>query len=312
MSQLPTTHPDVLSKFMVGKFSVQLGSINPFGRIPVDQAIEETVNKDTQTAGGTKGFSLKSGTVSKYYITQEYRSRYLRQLREMTGGSSSRLTYPDLQTERKKKYERDVEALTDLMENTWLNPMCPDEEDLVSLSTDIVSPPEVNRDLLRAHTVGEAAYQEFKVRLDEDQQEKLHSKLKKRGLKTFTNLSVKQGNSVNELRYQLFCAKRGAESSQLPPSRDCLFLHAQRANFQAAIWRRCLEPKPNMPSPIEHGWAEEDGKLNILWMRSVPAPEVVLELLSCKCSRVCKLSDCKCLVNGLACNDMYKLRTCTN
>ncbi|KAK3879872.1 hypothetical protein Pcinc_015598 [Petrolisthes cinctipes] len=125
--------------------------------------------------------------------------------------------------------------------------------------------------------------------------------------------SATEGNSVNELRYQLFCAKiGGAESSQLPPCRDCLFLHAQRANFQAAIWRRCLEPKPNVPSPIEHGWTEEDGKLNILWMRSAPAPEVVLELLSCKCSRVCKLPDCKCLVNGLACTDMCKLQTCTN
>ena len=36
MSQLPTTHPDVHAEFMAGKFSVQLGSVNPFGRIPVD------------------------------------------------------------------------------------------------------------------------------------------------------------------------------------------------------------------------------------------------------------------------------------
>ncbi|KAG0722326.1 hypothetical protein GWK47_044675 [Chionoecetes opilio] len=125
--------------------------------------------------------------------------------------------------------------------------------------------------------------------------------------------SAAGGNSVNELRYQLICVKRReAESSQLPPCRDCLSLHAQRANFQAAIWRRCLEPKANMPSPSEHGWTEEDGKLNILWMRSAPAPEVVLELLACKCSRVCKLPDCACLVNGLTCTDMCKLQTCTN
>lgn len=685
MSQLPITHPDVHAEFMAGKFSVQLGSVNPFGRIPVDQTIEETVNKDTQTAGGTKGFSLKPGAVRKYYITQEYRSQYLRQLREMTGGSSSKLTHPDLQTERQKKDERDVEALTDMMENSWLNPMSPEEEDLLSLSTGTVAPPEVSRDLLRAHAVGEAAYQEFKARLDEDQHEEFYGKLKKQGLKTFANVSIKcksknsqdivlkadrnlfshmilvaesrqvnmkdvlahplgplpwalantdgtlrktnkavlareleknvsaaeeiptpsatiidgmglvqklngsnktfgqvaelafthilheggqskridivfdvyrsnsikhaervnrgadnalhykklacgnhvqqwrkflsgssnktslikfltdewklskyreklkdkvlyvtceqycfkvtedkweevpdlestqeeadsrlflhtqhaardgykaviissedtdvfiislamhstmdvsiyqkfgtksrtryadinkigksQGqwlcdsliglhaftgcdsvscfagkgkllalkllkkdptnqafkqlgqlwelsneifekleqftyamyagcrsnksrsstvrcSSVNELRYQLFCAKRGeAESSQLPPCRDCLFLHTQRANFQAAVWRRCLESKPNIPSPSEHGWTEEDGKLKILWMRSAPAPEVVLELLACKCSRLCKLPDCRCLVNGLTCTDMCKLQTCTN
>ena len=96
--------------------------------------------------------------------------------------------------------------------------------------------------------------------------------------------SIAGDNSVNELRYQLFCAKRAAaESSQLPPCIDCLFLHTERANFQAAIWGRCLEAKPNVPMPNEHGWTEEDSKLNILWMCSASAPEAVLKLLVCKC-----------------------------
>ena len=42
---------------MNGGMSVQLGTTNTFGRIPIDQTIEETANKDTQTAGGTEGFS---------------------------------------------------------------------------------------------------------------------------------------------------------------------------------------------------------------------------------------------------------------
>ena len=45
MSQLPTPHPDVHAEFMQRGFSVQLSSNNPFGRIPVDHTIEETVNK---------------------------------------------------------------------------------------------------------------------------------------------------------------------------------------------------------------------------------------------------------------------------
>ena len=43
MCQLPTEHPNVHSAFHEGEFSVQLGSSNPFGKIPVDQATEETV-----------------------------------------------------------------------------------------------------------------------------------------------------------------------------------------------------------------------------------------------------------------------------
>ena len=55
MYQLPTTHQDVHAEFIQGGFSVQLGSNNPFGRIPVDKTIEETVNKNTQTSVGQSG-----------------------------------------------------------------------------------------------------------------------------------------------------------------------------------------------------------------------------------------------------------------
>ena len=64
MSRLPIDYPEVHQQFMKGGFSVQLGSQNPFGRITVDQTIEETVNRDTQTAGVTKGFSMLIGISS--------------------------------------------------------------------------------------------------------------------------------------------------------------------------------------------------------------------------------------------------------
>ena len=48
------------------------------------------------------------------------------------------------------------------MENSWLNPMCPEETELVSLSTDTVAPTDVAKDLLGAHQVAEETYQMFK------------------------------------------------------------------------------------------------------------------------------------------------------
>ena len=44
---------------------------NTFGRIPVDQAIEEAANKDPQTAevGGMKEFSSNLEAVRKHYLT---------------------------------------------------------------------------------------------------------------------------------------------------------------------------------------------------------------------------------------------------
>lgn len=680
MLQLPSTHPDVFKEFMEGCFSVQMGSTNTFGRIPVDQAIEETVNKDTQTAGGTKGFSLKPGAVTKYYLMAEYRSLFLRQLRDLIGQGSSKLSHQDLQASRIIRDEKDVKSLVDLMENNWLNPMAPNGIDLVSLSTGSIAPPDVTRDLLRASEIGEEAYQIFRQsRLEEDPTSlKFLDKMTKQGLKTFSNINTKRSHGkkgqdvvlkadrnlfshmilvaesrnvnmkdvlshplgplpwalantdgtlrktnkaalareleknvspaehiptpsaciidgmsliqkmngdnrtfaqvaksallsvlqegekserldvvfdvyhqtsikdaervnrgadsalqhknlvgghyvrqwrkflcsssnknslikflvaewkhpqyrqllhgktlymtceetcykltkekceevtelhstheeadtrlllhalhasnagsksviitaedtdvmvlclafqkditcpiyqkcgtqnrtrfvditklvgsigygmcdsliglhaftgcdtvsafagqgklkalkmlkkdtsyqdtfsllgkswnvtedlfqkieqftccmytankstgkVNELRHQLFRAKRGAiESSQLPPCRDCLYMHVQRSNYQAAIWKSCLQTSPVVPSPTLHGWTINDGKLAIHWMRSAPAPEMVLELLSCKCVRSCKLPDCTCLSNGLSCTDMCRLQTCSN
>ena len=76
---------------------------------------------------------------------------------------------------------------------------------------------------------------------------------------------------VNELRYQLFCVKKGEiESHQLPLCEDCLTKHAQGANYQAGIWRRCLENDPQVPSPVGRGWKmEREGnaeQLVIQWM----------------------------------------------
>ena len=108
---------------------------------------------------------------------------------------------------------------------------------------------------------------------------------------------------VNELRYLLCVKKRKLESQQLPPCADCLKLHTQRASYQTAIWKRSLQGCPNAPSPIGHGWIQEDDKLVIKWMDGEPAPTAVLEFLSCPCTRSCKPSSCMCTINGLTCTD---------
>ena len=123
-------------------------------------------------------------------------------------------------------------------------------------------------------------------------------------------------SNVNELRYHLFCAKKGEiESYQMPPCKDSLKKHVMCANYQAAIWKRCLVADPETPNPINKGWKWEDEReleLAIDWMDGLPAPQAVLDLLACDCRRVCKLPNCECLANGLKCTDMCRLVTCDN
>ena len=120
-------------------------------------------------------------------------------------------------------------------------------------------------------------------------------------------------NSINELRYRLFCSKRGnIESDQLPPCADCLYKHACRANYQTGIWRRRLKNCPEISSPLRHGWIEDENKLGIDWMSGPPATATVLELLPCSYTRSCRLPNCSCLANGLKCTDMCRLSECDN
>ena len=53
MKSLPDEHPEVHEFLRNGGFSVELSDDNTFGRIPVDETLEEMVNKDTQIPGGT-------------------------------------------------------------------------------------------------------------------------------------------------------------------------------------------------------------------------------------------------------------------
>jgi len=76
---------------------------------------------------------------------------------------------------------------------------------------------------------------------------------------------------VNDLQYRLFYTKKGdLDSNQLPPCVDTLRKHCDRANYQAAIWRRSLQSCWHIPSPVGHGWKLEEGRLIVNWMSGEP------------------------------------------
>ncbi len=85
-----------------------------------------------------------------------------------------------------------------------------------------------------------------------------------------------------------------------------------RANYQVCIWEKCLEPTPDIPSPVGYGWCKKGSELALDWMDGLPSPQAVLELLSCNCTRTCKGSNCPCVRNGLKCSDMCRLINCDN
>ena len=153
MTNLPSEHPDVYSNFMAGKFAVQLAEESPFGRIPVDQTTEVTVNKDTKTSGGVTKFSLKTGAVNRFYMTAEYRCSFLARLRDMVQVKRPSYHHDELLSTRKVKDEKAVTAVESLIES-WSNPFV-ESKQLVSISPATEAPEDVTLDLMRAREIGE-------------------------------------------------------------------------------------------------------------------------------------------------------------
>ena len=64
------------------------------------------------------------------------------------------------------------------------------------------------------------------------------------------------------------------------------------------------------------GWTTQtsgdESVLMIDWMDGQPAPEAVLQLLACKCRRICELPSCVCMSSVLKCTDLCTLNDCDN
>ena len=112
--------------------------------------------------------------------------------------------------------------------------------------------------------------------------------------------------SVNKARYLVFCST-ACEERQLPPTRDALCQHIKRASFQASVWRQAS------PSPLDHGWKNEDGVLLPVWMTGPSAPSCLTELVRCSCKKSgCQSQRCSCSLAKLPCTNMCKCVGCAN
>ena len=128
---------------------------------------------------------MKSRAVQRYYMTAEFRSLFLRNLRTMVGYAQGNNDHVDLEQSRIAKDEQDVKAMVDHIESNWTNPFS-SYQPLLSISTGATALPEIKRDLSRAYLVRETAYQQLKNECLEPEKPpmKFHHTLTKRKLKT--------------------------------------------------------------------------------------------------------------------------------
>jgi hypothetical protein len=110
--------------------------------------------------------------------------------------------------------------------------------------------------------------------------------------------------NVGAVRWAIFRTQQ-KESEKLPPTKDALIQALMRANYQAIIWNNDIVANPNLPCPKDFGWKEDRGHLIPVMTDQPPAPEAVLQLIRCNCTKsFCATLKCKCKSNNLPCTDL--------
>ena len=94
---------------------------------------------------------------------------------------------------------------------------------------------------------------------------------------------------------------------RLPPTANAVGLHSQRSYLQIQEWKgKSLRHK-------SYGWKKVDGLLEPIPMDQEPAPPFLMEVKKCGCTSGCRNRICRCVVEGLACNEKCSCgETCKN
>ncbi len=204
MLNLPGTHPAIHDHLENGQFGVQRSSTNAFGKVGEDMAIEQTLNKSTKGQGGIKGFTLNDKAVQRWLTTAPERVAITENTKKMAGmhrevDDDETTVHKEMTKSRIKKDEEAVRSIVDKLLNVVVNPF-KESQELVSLTSGVVAPENIQNDLLKAKQVGENSVNEtIKNRLL-SLNVNLHDPMPKHNLGTFSKLTESKTKSKKDQR----------------------------------------------------------------------------------------------------------------
>ena len=93
--------------------------------------------------------------------------------------------------------------------------------------------------------------------------------------------------TANEARQRIFMqGKKCLEV--LPPTKDALDKHIQRANYQCLVWKESLMPTLDLPCPTTCGWKLDGGEFIPELMTLAPVLKAYVELVTCSYRSGCE------------------------
>lgn len=112
----------------------------------------------------------------------------------------------------------------------------------------------------------------------------------------------KSNDTLSSLRHFIFTKKVATAKSfvtpeRLPPTSSATQFHSLRVYYQVMVWMGMA----NGMNPTDWGWREETHQLIPRMTEWKAAPDKLLKVIHCNCSKGCQTSRCSCRRYGLPC-----------
>ena len=118
--KLAQKHPEIYLEFCKGNFSVRR-SQGKFDKLPPDQVIEQTINKEQKGHGGIIGYSTSAGTVQRWIVIIHVIASIATRLKEQLGIEKPTSVPKHLSKTRKRSDEQAVASCYELV-SSWNSP----------------------------------------------------------------------------------------------------------------------------------------------------------------------------------------------
>ena len=193
-AQLAAVDADAMELLRQNGLSVSRSHV-PACRIPVDQTIEQTINRSAKSAGGVVGFSRNKNAYYRWCVTRHKRASFLDAMYEhLAINHTSGTTHGSLRQAELRSSEKEVRQLLVAFanfNNPFAMPVTANDK-LICLSSGRPANEDIETDLLRYFHKGEESVKQFLKDRLVDRTVKFHDRLPKSNLKTFACTAVQK------------------------------------------------------------------------------------------------------------------------
>ena len=189
MRELEKTHPFAHEHLNNGEFAIQQQDRYAFSATAADQVIEQTINRDSKSAGGKIGITTRPNAVAKWVLSQSQRLAMTQLCRKYADQDETDRHRKNLDPPRQARDVARVDSVIKVVEAA-INPFSYDGSELVNIYSGIVASASCQHDFLKAFESGRDFQLRFTAQVTSDPKQ-LHSPLKKLHLQTFKSATSK-------------------------------------------------------------------------------------------------------------------------